>query len=70
MKSSFESKKRGVVKTITFRTIATFTTFGLVLLFTGELTIAVSLSIVEFFSKIIVYYIHERIWSKVVWGIE
>ena len=69
MKSNPESRKRSIAKTITFRIVATLTTFILVLIFTNEIKIALGLSIVEFFSKIIVYYVHERIWTKVRWGL-
>ena len=65
-----EHKKRSVVKSITWRFCASLTTIILVYLFTGQIATALSLGIVEVFIKMLVYYAHERSWSKINWGIE
>ena len=59
-----ETKKRAVVKTISWRITATLTTAVLVYLFTGELTIAISVGLLEMLAKMALYYIHERLWDK------
>tara|TARA_Y100000310_G_scaffold345268_1_gene463257 strand:+ start:17939 stop:18154 length:216 start_codon:yes stop_codon:yes gene_type:complete len=63
-----DSRKRSILKTITFRIIATLTTMALVLLFTKDLAIAGLVGALEFVSKLIIYYLHERIWCKINWG--
>ena len=65
-----ENKKRSFGKSVTWRVCATLTTMILVWIFTGNLTIALSLGIVEIIIKMLVYYFHERVWNKIKWGIE
>lgn len=52
-----------IIKTFSWRIIATLTTFMLALLFTGELDTALKIGGVEFFAKMIFYYLHERGWA-------
>ena len=63
-------KLRSVMKTITWRIIATIITIILVLIFTGDLAIASTVGGIEIITKMILYYIHERTWSIVPWGYE
>lgn len=60
---------RSVVKGITWRAIASLTTMGLVYIFTGNLLLTVELGILEITAKILFYYLHERAWGKVAWGV-
>lgn len=61
--------RRSLAKTLTWRICATLTTMGLVLAFIGDLAIALSVGAVEVIIKMIVYYLHERAWNKVDWGL-
>ena len=63
-----ESKKRAVVKTISWRILATLTTALLVYMFTGELGIAISVGLLEMIAKMALYYFHERAWDKSSFG--
>lgn len=56
--------KRHILKTITWRIIATITTILLVWLFTGSVKIGVGLGVVEIMVKTVLYYCHERFWYK------
>jgi adenylylsulfate kinase len=56
---------RTLLKTISWRFLATLTTFLLVLLFTKKLEIALSIGALEALIKAAVYYFHERIWDKI-----
>lgn len=56
---------RSLLKTISWRFLATLTTFLLVLLFTKKIDIALSIGVLEAFIKAGIYYIHERIWDKI-----
>ena len=60
-----ESNVRSVVKTLSWRVIATGTTATIVWLFTGELVLAVAIGGVEAVSKMLLYYIHERGWDRI-----
>ena len=59
---------RSVVKAISFRIIASLITVILVLIFTGNLALAGAIGILDLILKIIIYYLHERVWDKIVWG--
>ncbi len=64
-----ESHKRTVAKTISWRIVATITTAMLVYLFTGDFTIAIEVGALEAVLKLLFYYLHERGWSHIAWGI-
>ena len=59
---------RSVVKAISFRIIASLTTVILVLIFTGNLALAGAIGILDLILKLMIYYLHERVWDKIVWG--
>ena len=60
--------KRSLVKTISWRVIATTDTFLISWLITGELMFAGAIASLEVVTKMILYYAHERGWSWVKWG--
>ncbi|MCB9211615.1 MAG: adenylyl-sulfate kinase [Ignavibacteriales bacterium] len=63
-----ESKARSIVKTISWRILATITTITLVYIFIGDTTIAFTVGGIEVFLKMFVYFIHERVWAKLKFG--
>jgi uncharacterized membrane protein len=58
-----ESHLRSVLKALSWRLVATCTTFIIVYLVTGKAGIATSIAGVEVVTKMIIYYIHERAWQ-------
>ena len=54
--------KRHLVKSISWRIIGTIDTFLLSYILTGSMSFGLSISGVDFFSKLLLYYFHERIW--------
>jgi len=64
-----QKHSRILAKTITWRITATLTTILLVLIFTKKLDTALTVGSIEFFAKMIIYYLHEKIWDKSKWGI-
>jgi adenylylsulfate kinase len=63
-----ESKIRSIVKTISWRFLATATTFTLVYIFTGKLDVALSVGFLEVFLKMLIYFLHERVWDRLKFG--
>ena len=63
-----ETRKRSIIKSITWRILATLTTMILVFIFTGNLVMALGIGFFEVISKMILYYFHERIWQKISLG--
>ena len=62
------TKSRSLVKALTFRIFATLTTVLVFYFFSGKIAIALGAGVVDMIIKILIYYIHERIWDKVDYG--
>jgi len=63
-----EKAYRSVVKTVSWRTVGTLDTMIISYFITGNLTMAASIGSIEVFTKMVLYYIHERAWNKVPLG--
>ncbi len=63
-----ESHKRSIVKSITWRFLATLVTITIVYIFTKEILLSLEVGGLALVIKLVVYYIHERIWGKINWG--
>jgi len=63
-----ETKRRSIVKAITWRTLGTLDTIVIAYVLTGEITTAVSIGGIEVFTKMFLYFFHERIWNTITWG--
>lgn len=63
-----EKPKRSIVKSVSWRVIGTIDTILISWLVTGTLTVAFSIGTVELFTKMILYFFHERIWNTINWG--
>jgi len=64
-----ESYARTTTKTATWRTIASLDTMVLAWFFTGSIATAISIGGLEIITKLILYFIHERVWSNIAFGI-
>ena len=60
-----ESSLRSWLKAITYRITGTLTTGLITLAVTGEFATALAVGSIEPVVKIVVYYVHERIWQRV-----
>jgi adenylylsulfate kinase len=60
-----ETKVRSLLKAISWRFFATLTTTTIIFVFFGRLDLAIAAGLVELLIKIMVYFIHERIWYKI-----
>ena len=63
-----EQRLRSMVKGITWRITGTIDTIIIAWLVTGKLGMALGIGGIELFTKIALYYIHERVWQKISWG--
>ena len=59
-----KSRIRHIAKTITWRIIASLTTFILAYVFTQDITKSLWLMGTEMVLKLLLYYYHERVWFK------
>lgn len=65
-----EKPSRSLLKSISWRIVATLTTVVLVFIFGKDLTLASVVGITEFIAKFVIYYIHERVWNLSGFGME
>lgn len=63
-----EKKRRSIVKTISWRTVGTIDTIIISWLVVGDLNFAVTIGGVELFTKMLLYFLHERTWDKINFG--
>lgn len=60
-----KAEKRHILKTFTWRIIATLTTTLIAWVVTGDPMIGIKVGSIEFVLKMVLYYFHEKIWHKV-----
>ena len=63
-----EKPYSSVVKSISWRTVGTIDTMLIAWLVTGKLDFAVTIGGVELFTKMFLYYMHERTWNRIKFG--
>ena len=61
---------RSLLKAISWRATGTVDTIIISYLVTGKVKLAFSIGFIELFTKVGLYYVHERIWNKVPLGRE
>lgn len=57
-------------KTISWRFIGTLSTLIIAWIVTGNPLTGFKISVVEFFTKMLLYYIHEKVWFKIKYGLK
>lgn len=63
-----ESHKRSIAKTISWRAAATLITGVVTYFLTGRLDFAVTVGLADTFVKFFIYYVHERMWTRIEYG--
>lgn len=63
-----DKASRSIVKAISWRVIGTLDTIVISWLITGEVTMALSIGLIEVVTKMLLYFFHERIWNLIKWG--
>jgi len=63
-----ESWRRSAAKAMTWRVVASAAAFLIAWSVTGSLGIAGSVAVSDIAARTILYYVHERMWSKISWG--
>jgi adenylylsulfate kinase len=59
-----DSKRKSLIKTVSWRVIATSLTIGILYLFTGNLVFSGEVGIIINVVKAFAYYLHERLYAK------
>ena len=63
-----EKHYRSLVKAISWRVTGTCDTILIAWLITGQVKAALGIGFVELFTKILLYYLHERVWNRLDFG--
>jgi uncharacterized membrane protein len=63
-------KIRSLMKTLSWRAIATTDTIIIARIITGSWTVGFGIASIEIVTKMVLYYLHERGWSAFDWGLE
>ena len=56
---------KSALKAITWRIVGTIDTMIISYIITGKVTVALSIGSIEVFTKMILYYFHERLWAHI-----
>ena len=73
-KTTFEDDKtsekpiRSIAKAFSWRVIGTIDTLIISYILTGEFSVAASIASIDFVTKMILYFFHERFWNLIKWG--
>jgi uncharacterized membrane protein len=63
-----EKTYRSIVKALSWRMTGTLDTMVVSFIISGRIKIALSIGFVELFTKIALYYLHERAWNRIPFG--
>lgn len=63
-----ESHSRSIAKAFSYRVLGSLSTAGLVYLFTANVKASVGAGLVDSIVKIVLYFLHERLWNHIPYG--
>jgi uncharacterized membrane protein len=63
-----ESIPRRLIKGLTWRITGTLDTVLISYFVTGDTKLALKIGVIELATKIVLFYLHERVWGTVKWG--
>ena len=63
-----EKPIRSVAKALSWRVVGTLDTLVVSYILTGEIAVAASIASVDFLTKLVLYFFHERFWNAIKWG--
>jgi adenylylsulfate kinase len=66
---SGESRKRSITKALTYRGAIVCLDFLAIYLFTSKVQVALGFMIVSNLYTTVGYFVHERIWARIRWGV-
>ena len=63
-----DNHNRSIIKAISWRVFGSMDTILVSLFITRSYKLALSIGFIEVFTKMLLYYFHERLWNKVNFG--
>lgn len=65
---SYDSPVRSLAKAVSWRITGTIDTFIISWIITGYVLLATGIAFTEIMTKIVLFWLHERVWNQVKWG--
>lgn len=66
--SGFETRRRSLAKSLSWRVLAALITATVAFAMTGELEFAAKIGLLDTLVKLFIYFAHERAWNRVGYG--
>ena len=66
--SAFETRRRSLVKSLSWRVLAAIITAFVAFAMTGELAFAAKIGLADTLVKLLIYFFHERVWNNINYG--
>lgn len=63
-----DTHRRSILKTASWRLLATLITAAVTLALTGRIDFAITVGLADTCVKFFLYYVHERMWSRIRFG--
>ncbi|MGQ3414422.1 DUF2061 domain-containing protein [Natrinema versiforme] len=67
--STLQAQKRAIVKTLCYRLFMLTITVTIAWIITGDISNAINIGIITNLLKTGTYYLYERIWDRITWGV-
>jgi uncharacterized membrane protein len=67
---AFETKRRSIVKSLSWRLVAAIITTSIAFLLTGQIEFAAKIGLADTMIKLLIYFAHERLWNRIPYGRE
>ena len=68
MSGGFETRRRSLVKALSWRVLAAIITATVVYAMTKRLRFAAEIGLIDTVTKLLIYFLHERVWNKIDYG--
>jgi uncharacterized membrane protein len=65
---AFETRRRSVLKSLSWRFLAALITSSVVYILTGKGEFAAKVGVVDTAVKLFIYFLHERAWDRINYG--
>jgi sulfate adenylyltransferase subunit 1 len=69
LKAIREQKRRSVLKAVSWRVIGSVATVAAAFLLTQDTRLAAAIGATEVVTKLVLYYGHERLWTRIKFGL-
>ncbi len=69
-KTKHAARRRSLAKTITWYIAGSLDSFAVAAIITGQIEFGAFIAGAEVFTKMLLYYLHERAWAHLEWGLE